>query len=256
MAIKLRVSQLQGLCDEAPYTQGGTTQHARVYVAKRMVSPRVIGARSLTREIHDKGLQQLSGQLSFEARPTDGQDPRCTPTPATADHQTRFAVLLENLGDLESWKGNPEKSSAYLGKVLQLYQEQADTKGIASVLRKQTVATDRISDYVKLRTIATTALEHCRALKDALGIAEASFYLGFSVDALGARDKALPILHESLEIRRTHGDEVGVVQCLERIGDIQRRKGEKRVVLSILDEAVAIASRSGDRLGLVLALHI
>lgn len=131
--------------------------------------------------------------------------PRCTPTPANPDQQARSAALLENLGDLESWKGNLEKSSWYLNEALRLYREEADTVGIASVLRKQAAAIHRISDFVKVRVIATTALEHCRALNDALGIAEASFYLGFSIDILGEPDEALPLLRESLEIRRHHG---------------------------------------------------
>ncbi|KIO27683.1 hypothetical protein M407DRAFT_23112 [Tulasnella calospora MUT 4182] len=181
--------------------------------------------------------------------------PRCTPTPGNADHQTRSAALLENLGDLESWKGNPENSSAYLDEALRLYREEADTKGIASVLRKQAVAAYRISDYVKVRAIATTALEHCRSLNDGPGIAEAAFYLGDSIWMLDASDEGATLLRESLEIRRTLGDDVGTVQCLERLADCERWKGQRLDALSTLDEAVAVASRSGDRLGLANALH-
>ncbi|KIO27637.1 hypothetical protein M407DRAFT_23069 [Tulasnella calospora MUT 4182] len=181
--------------------------------------------------------------------------PRCTPTPGNANHQKRSASLLENLGDLKSWKGNPEKSFMYLNDAMRLYQEEEDTRGIASVLRKQAAATVRTTDFVEARTIATTALEHCRTLNDTLGIAESSYYLGFSVLMLGETDEALPFLRESLEIRRTHGDDVGAVQCLERIGVVQRCKGQELEALSTLDEAVALASRSGDRLGLANALH-
>ncbi|KIO18672.1 hypothetical protein M407DRAFT_31683 [Tulasnella calospora MUT 4182] len=181
--------------------------------------------------------------------------PRCTPSPANADHQNRSATLLENLGDLESWKGNLEKSSAYFDEAMRLYQEEADTRGIASVLRKQAAAAYRITDCVKLRAIATTALEHCRTLNDARGIAESSFYLGFSVQMLGELDKALLLLRESLEIRRTHADDAGAALCLERIGVIQRQRGEDQEALSTLGEAVMIAYRSGDRLGLATALN-
>ncbi|KIO23535.1 hypothetical protein M407DRAFT_26988 [Tulasnella calospora MUT 4182] len=159
-----------------------------------------------------------------------------------------------NLGDLESWKGNLEESSVYLNEAVRLYEEETDTKGIATVLRKQSIAAYRISDYVKLRAVATTALQHCRALNDALGIAEASFYLGFSVLMLGKPYEALAILHESLDICRTHGNDVGAVQCLEKIGEIQRSTGQKQAALSTLDEAVSVASRSGDRLGMVKVL--
>lgn len=182
--------------------------------------------------------------------------PRCPPTPAGADNQTRSPALLENLGDLESWKGNPDKSSAYLDEALRLYQDQEDIKGVASILRKQAGAAYRISDVFKSRAIASTALEHCRALNNVLGIAEVSYYLGFSLHLLGDGDKALPILRESLDIRRTHGDDVGAVQCLESIGEIQRCNWQNHEALSTLGEAVEIASQSGDRLGLALVLHV
>ncbi|KIO15443.1 hypothetical protein M407DRAFT_34980, partial [Tulasnella calospora MUT 4182] len=123
-----------------------------------------------------------------------------------------------------------------------------------SVLRKQAAAAYRITDCVKLRAIATTALEHCRTLNDALGIADASYYLGFSLERLNELDMALPRLRESLEIRRTHADDAGAVLCLERIGIIQVRTHQDQEALSTLGEAVAIASRSGDQLGLAIAL--
>ncbi|KAG8915787.1 hypothetical protein FRC00_013986 [Tulasnella sp. 408] len=181
--------------------------------------------------------------------------PRCTPAPANADHQTRSAALLVSLGDLESWKGNPEKSSAFLDEALRLCQKQADIWGVSTVIRKQALLAYRISDYVKLRAIATTALEYCRSLNDALGIAEASFYLGYSAQTLGKSDEALALLLESLEIRRSHEDDVGVVQCLEGIADVLRVKGQRRESLPILDQAVELASRSGDQVGLANVLN-
>ncbi|KIO16002.1 hypothetical protein M407DRAFT_34368 [Tulasnella calospora MUT 4182] len=182
--------------------------------------------------------------------------PRCTPTPRNADQQPQSPGLLENLGDLESWRGNPERSSAYLDEALRLYQKEADAKGIASVLRKQMVAAYRILDFVKLHAIATAAVEHCKTLNDTLGIAEGLFYLGYSIRMLGDSEKALPILCESLEIRRVHGDDADVIQCLERIGEIQRAIGLKQEALSTLGEAVEVTSRSGDGIGLALALHM
>ncbi|KIO23540.1 hypothetical protein M407DRAFT_244734 [Tulasnella calospora MUT 4182] len=185
--------------------------------------------------------------------------PRCTPTLANADPMIRSAALLENLGDLESWKGNLEKSSAYLDEAMQLYQEEADTKGIASVLLKRAVAAFRISDYGKVRAIAATALEHYRTLNDTLGIAAASYYLGHSalmMDETEEVDKVLALLQESLKIRRMHSDDVGTVECLETIGQIQTAKGEFQEALSTLAEAVEIASRSGDRLGLANVLNL
>ncbi|KIO16969.1 hypothetical protein M407DRAFT_33376, partial [Tulasnella calospora MUT 4182] len=181
--------------------------------------------------------------------------PRCAPTPMNLDQHTRSAALLENLGDLESWKGNPEKSSAYLEEALRLYQEQTDTKGIASVLRKQAAAAARYSDYGQAIITATAALEHFRNLNDPLGIADASLWLGWSLLMRDQVDKALPVLQQALEIYRAHGNDLGAALCLERIGTVQETEAQRDEALSALDEAVMVASRSGDRLGLARALR-
>ncbi|KIO15861.1 hypothetical protein M407DRAFT_34497 [Tulasnella calospora MUT 4182] len=181
--------------------------------------------------------------------------PRCTPTPANPDHQTRSAALLENLGDLESWKGNPEKSSAYLNEALRLYQEDADTKGIARVLQKQAAAAYRYSDFDKAIATATAALEHFRNLDDPLGIAGASYTLGDSLALRGQVDEALRVLQEALEINRTHGNDVGAALCLERIGALQRITDQLDEALFTVEEAVAVASQSGDRFAVARALR-
>ncbi|KIO24108.1 hypothetical protein M407DRAFT_26466 [Tulasnella calospora MUT 4182] len=181
--------------------------------------------------------------------------PRCTPAPPNADYQTQSAALLENLGDLESWKENPEKSSAYLDEALRLYQEEADTNGLANVLRRQAAAAYRDSDFDQTVSTATAALEHFRDLNDPLGIADASFWLGSSLLMQDHRDTALPILHEALEMYRTHGKDVGAALCLERIGALKRMEDQLDDALSTLEEAVAVASRSGDRLGMARALR-
>lgn len=169
------------------------------------------------------------------------------------DQQTRSAALLENLGDLESWKGNPEKATSYLDEALRLYQEQADTKGIASVLQKQGAAARRYSDWDKAIAKATAALEYFRDLDDSLGIADASALLGASFFMREQDDEALALLREALEIYRTHGNDVGTALCLERIGELQRCKSQEDEALSTLEEAVAVASRSGDQLGVARA---
>ncbi|KIO19427.1 hypothetical protein M407DRAFT_30930 [Tulasnella calospora MUT 4182] len=181
--------------------------------------------------------------------------PRCTPTPANADHQIRRAELLENLGDLEIWKGNHEKSSAYLDEALLLYQEEEDSRGMANVLRKQAVVAYRNDEDNKASEKAMAALELFRNLNDAIGIADASIWLGRSLASLGAMDEALPILEESLKIYRTQENDVGATHCLEKIGLIENHYSQGKKALLTLDEAVTIASRSGDRLGMSRALR-
>ncbi|KIO27632.1 hypothetical protein M407DRAFT_23065 [Tulasnella calospora MUT 4182] len=180
--------------------------------------------------------------------------PRCTPIPANADNQIRRAELLENLSDLEIWKGSLGKSSAYLEEALLLYQAEADSRGIATVLQKQAVVAYRDGDKRQAREKATAALELFKNLNDALGIADASLWLG---RCLGSREpnEARRLLDESLNIYRMHENDVGATHCLERIGSIQTVIDEEEEALLTLSEAVAIASRSGDRLGLARALR-
>ncbi|KIO27645.1 hypothetical protein M407DRAFT_23076 [Tulasnella calospora MUT 4182] len=181
--------------------------------------------------------------------------PRCTPTTAKAKQQAQSAALLENLGDLESWKGNPEKSSAHLDEALRLYQDEGNTRGIASVLRKQATVASRCADYGQAAATATAAREHFRNLNDPIGIADASFWLGNSLLMRDHMDEALPVLREALELYRTHGNDVGTAKSLERIGELQRKEERGDEALSTLEEAVAVTYRSGDRLGRGTALR-
>lgn len=163
---------------------------------------------------------------------------------------------MENLGDLESWKGNYTESVTHLDEALRLYEEESNAKGIASVLRKQAVAAYRFADTTKALAIASAALEQCRNLNDAIGIADASFWLGCSLVMQQKLDEALPILQEGLELCRVQGNDVGTAQYLERIGEIHRRNWHHEQASTSLQEAIAIASRSGDRLGVARALDI
>lgn len=175
--------------------------------------------------------------------------PRCPPNPIDARRDSHSAELLENLGDLESWKGNYEEGLACLEKALQLYQQDGNASGVASVLRKQAAASYRNSYHVKAHDFACSALEKCRCLDDHLATADASYWVGSSLTAQDKVEEAMPFLQESLEVFRRHNHDIGVVQCLERIGEIHRRSRLHEEALSVLEEAVAIASRSGDRLG-------
>ncbi|KAG8918891.1 hypothetical protein FRC01_001593, partial [Tulasnella sp. 417] len=181
--------------------------------------------------------------------------PHCPPTPITADHHTRPAVLLEQLGDLESWKGNHETAFAYLGEALRLYQqEEGNDKGIASVLRTQSAVALRDSNPAKAMKTASAALEKCRDLGDATGVADSLHKLGCSFLMGNSKVDARRNLQESLEIFRTQGDGVHLARCLSTLGELYRREGQLRNAAAALGEAIDIASRCGDRLGEASAL--
>ncbi|KAG8928880.1 hypothetical protein FRC01_005247 [Tulasnella sp. 417] len=250
---------------DLPY-EGTSTDYAIIRKIFESPLPEVNGASRLSDCLQVWELMRRCWNVDPVQRPTARMCkttvtylPRCTPTPSNADHQKRSPALLENLGNLETWKGNIKKGSEYLDEALRLYHEESNAKGIASVLRKQVVAAFRITDFVAVRATATTALGHCRALDDAVGIAETLYYLGYSIMMLpepGNMDEAFPILRESLEIRRSLGDDIGVGQCLERMGDLQRCQGQQLDALSTMEEAMAIAIRSGDLVGLASALQM
>ncbi|KAG8921637.1 hypothetical protein FRC01_000143, partial [Tulasnella sp. 417] len=182
--------------------------------------------------------------------------PHCPPTPKTANPQPRSAALLENLGDLESWKGNHKAGFVYLEQALCLYEQEGNDKGIASVLRKQAAVAYRDSNHLQIMNAASAALQKSRSLQDDIGVADALFWIGSSFLMQDKRMDALPRLQESLEILRTKGNSVGLAKCLERLGELHRREGQAEKALLILEEAVDIASRCGDRLGEASALTI
>ncbi|KIO15417.1 hypothetical protein M407DRAFT_35010 [Tulasnella calospora MUT 4182] len=182
--------------------------------------------------------------------------PHCPPAPETADRHTRSAALLENLGELESWRGDHKAAFARLDQALYIYEEQGNDRGIASALRKQAVVSSRVSDYPRLAKVAAAALEKFRCLDDANGIADALFWTGVYFMAVKEEEKALSYLQHSLEIFRTERNPVGIGQCLERLGELHRRKSQTLEALSTLEEAVDVASRYGDKLGEARALII
>ncbi|KAG8933083.1 hypothetical protein FRC00_013677 [Tulasnella sp. 408] len=199
----------------------------------------------IMRKIFEGPLPHISG----ESRLGDCLQPHCPPTPETADPQTRSAVLLENLGELESWKGNHKAAFDYLEQALHLYEEGGNDKGIASVLRKQAAVAHRDSNHVKAMNAASAALQKCKILQDDIGVADALFCIGDSFLMENKRVDALRNLQESLELFRANGYNVGIVKCLERLAELYRRQGLPSQALTLSKEAVDVASRCGDRLG-------
>lgn len=184
------------------------------------------------------------------------QQPRCPPTPDNIDQHARSAMLLENMGELESWKGNCSEGLAHLEQALRIYEQEGDERGIASVLRKQAVVYHRHSYHLKALEVAVDALEKCRELQDSLGMAETLYLIGSTLTIQSKNDEAMAFLKEALEMFQTNGNDVGVVQCLERIGEIHRREWEYEEASSTLESALEIARRCGDKLGEAKALLV
>ncbi|KAG8989277.1 hypothetical protein FRB90_002330 [Tulasnella sp. 427] len=186
-------------------------------------------------------------------RPTSGMCrtaitilPRCPPTLAD---QARSPELLENLGDLESWKGNYDEGLAYLEQALSLYERAGNEQGIASVLRKQASVSYRHWYPLRAMSAAFAALEKLGNTVDPLATAETLYLIGSSLGLRSESAKALAFLKEALEIFRAHMNDIGIVQCLERIGEIHRWQMNYADAVLNLDEAIRVARSCGDKLG-------
>lgn len=156
---------------------------------------------------------------------------------------------MENLGTLESWKGNFEDSIAHLDKALRLYEERDDSRGIARVHTKQADVFYRHSRWVPSIDHATAALAKFRSLEDDLGAADALHTLGCAIYLQSTADEAIGPLQEALEIFRIHSHDIGIVNCLERLGEICRWNLRLTEATTYLEDAIAIASQSGDKAG-------
>lgn len=240
---------------EMPY-QDTVAEYAIIRKIFESPRPQVDGASRLSDCLQLWELITRCWSVSPEERPTSGMCrttvtflPRCVPSPVIPHPQSPSPELLENLGDLERWKGNYEESAAYMKKALAIYEERRASKSIASVLRKQAAACYQFDDYVKAMELASAALEQLRTLEDDLATADALCWLGCSLEMQSMEDQAVPHFNEALEIFRIHGHDVGVVRCLERLGEMCRRKGQFTDAQPFLENAVAIASQSGDRIG-------
>ncbi|KIO24716.1 hypothetical protein M407DRAFT_25867 [Tulasnella calospora MUT 4182] len=225
--------------------------------------PQVNGESRLSEYLQLWGLMTRCWAVDPLQRPTSAMCkttfeylPHCPPAPKTADPHARSAILLENLGDLESWKGNHKAGYAYLEQALRLYEEEGNDKGIASTLLKQAAVAFRDSDHVKTMAAASAALGKCRSLHDDIGIADALFWMGSSFLMDEKTVEALPTLQESLKTFRAKGNDPGVAKCLGGLGELYRRRGQAAGALPILEEAVDLVARCGDSLGEARALIV
>ncbi|KAG9016566.1 hypothetical protein FRB90_003005 [Tulasnella sp. 427] len=181
--------------------------------------------------------------------------PRCIPTPEVSNPGSPSAELLENRGALDIWKGAYDEASTYLERSLAMYKQQQDSKGIASVLRKQAEVAYRLDKYSDTRELASAALEELRTLEDELATADALVWLACSFDGEVRSDQGLPHFEEALRIFSAHDHVLGVSMCLERLGEISRRQGQYEKASSFLQEAIATASHSGDKVGEMRAIR-
>ncbi|KAG9014082.1 hypothetical protein FRB90_005630, partial [Tulasnella sp. 427] len=181
--------------------------------------------------------------------------PHCTPSAPSNDGE-RSPRLLETLGDLEGWKGNTPESLSYLNEALKRYEEEANAKGVASVLEKQAATLYRASNYRATFTAATAALDAYKALGDPRGVTQASFWLSASLRMQGKESEALPLLREAFEGYQAQKNDIWAARCLMAIGEIQRLQKQVQEALITVDQAMAITLRSGDRLGASRALGI
>ncbi|KAG9014084.1 hypothetical protein FRB90_005632 [Tulasnella sp. 427] len=182
--------------------------------------------------------------------------PRCIPSSHHRDDGPRSLELLESLGALETWKGNTSRSCVYLNAALTRYEEEANAKGVASVLVKHTAASYRAAMFGSALTTATTALDTYVRLGDARGANDASYWLASCLAELNRESEALPIFRKALEWYQKQEDDIGAVHCLVAIGEVQRRQLQRHEALAAVNKAVEIATKSGDRLGAAKALRV
>ncbi|KAG8923055.1 hypothetical protein FRC01_013277 [Tulasnella sp. 417] len=269
---------------ELPY-QDAVAEYAiirRIFESSR---PQVDGESRLSDCLQLWELMTRCWVVEPEQRPTGSQCrtavvllPRCTPHSGKVDPLSPSPELLENLGTLESWKGNFEESITHLEKALSLYQQQDNSKGIASVHHKQADVYLRHSRWAASIEHARAALATFRSLDDDLGAvlssggrgivlysrpaylesvsrtvlqhaAEALHTLGRATYMHSTAEEAIPPLQEALEIFRIHSYDVGITKCLERLGEIYRWTGRFTDATTHLEDAIAIASQSGDKVG-------
>lgn len=167
----------------------------------------------------------------------------------------RSAAALENMGDLEGWRGNFDDSYSFMDRALKTYEQDSDLKGTAIVLLKQAQLLYRCSRYPASLTTATTSLKHLRDLDDRPRSAQALFCMGCCLLVLGKEDDASPVFEEAAAIQRECGNDAALVQCLERKGEIYNRQRQYEAAASTLEEASSIAVRCGYSLGHADALY-
>lgn len=238
---------------ELPY-QDAVADYAIIRRIFESPRPQVDGESRLSDCLQLWELMTRCWAVDPEQRPTSSMCrtavvllPRCAPHSGKVDPLSPSPELLENLGTLESWKGNFAESIAHLEKALRLYEERDNSKGVASVHYKQADVFFRHSRWPASIDHATAALAKFRSLNDDLGAADALHTLGCATYMQSTAEEAILYFQEALEIFRIHSHDVGIAKCLERLGEIYRWLGRLTEATIHLEDATAIASQSGDK---------
>ena len=170
------------------------------------------------------------------------------------------ARLMEALGGVGWWTGDPETLKPAYSEALEIWRELGDQKEIANALYNHSfayaVTTGDIDpdEEQKGRREVEEALRIYREIGDERGEANVLWGIGNYDYFRGGADKGVPRFEEALEIFRRVGDRTMEAWALHMTGSSRVRVGNTDQGEREIEEALRLFHASGDVAGITLAI--
>ena len=160
----------------------------------------------------------------------------------------RMAGILNNLGNVASYKGDDALSIEYLTRALKLGEAMADSSVIARALGNIGVAfyeqgEDAIAlDYFQRRIAVAEAIgdEQCAL--------EAWICIGMTKERQGRLEEARDGYEKSLAIARRMNDVTSITTALGSLGKLEMMAGRHEAAVSLLDSSLKLALEHQDEM--------
>jgi len=164
------------------------------------------------------------------------------------------AKAWRGAGGLAVEQGDYEAARQMYEAASRLYQDIADTEGIAASLNNLGVIADSQGRYAHAADLYRQSLALKRARRDTWGMTTSLSNLGRLSLQAGDVVGAVTLYKESLALSRTLEDTASIALSLNALGEALLYQGEYAGAAASLEESIALARRVGDKRGLGFAL--
>lgn len=194
--------------------------------------------------------------------------PRCRPLIEQGDYpraelvcgQTRLLAesigdkagarrAINNLGILESIRGNNEQAAEYFRKSLTISEELGDRAGIDSSLNNLGIFYGTQGDYTQAMEYFQKSLKMNTESGNKYGVALATGNIGSVLYEWGDHAQALDRFQESLTISEGLNDKAGIARYLGNIGNVYYRQGNYARALKYYRDSLSLRESLNEKMG-------
>jgi len=166
-----------------------------------------------------------------------------------------YASTINNIGYLNSSRGNFPEALKYYDKSLELQLKLGDKDGAATSYNNIGAINNKQGDVLKALNNYHKSLDIYAELKNELGMAGSFNNIGHIYQTQNEPDLSLKYLHKSLDKFKSLKHKRGIATLVNSIGFLYFIKKENEKALTYYDEALALRYEIGDRKGAASTLN-